>query len=161
MSRDDYEAHFRASQAAKRRAQAERETLDAALWGQQEPSAPHNGTSTSRAAAKAVGGRAEADRWRILEYIVSLGDRGATRDELVIHFNLTDKPMGGDTIRPRVWECMDLDAVRTHYGVSEPLLVAPGHRRQTQRGREALVLVATLAGIRMVRDHQREVSRAA
>ena len=155
MSRDDYEAAYRMRLAAKRRADAEQETADAALWGPLTPSAPHNGTTTSRAAAKAVAGHADADRWRILQFIVDRADLGATRDEIVIYFNLTDRPMGGDTVRPRVWECMDAEAVLARYGVNDVLIRESGETRRTQRGRKAHVLVATAAGIQVAREHWR------
>jgi len=156
MSAEDYEASRRMRLAAARRAQSEQETTDAALWGQLTPSPPHNGTVTSRAAAKAVAGHADADRWRILQFIVDRADLGATRDEIVIHFNLTPHPMGGDTVRPRVWECMEPTEVLARYGVSEPLLTTvPGYTRKTQRGKAAHVLVATPEGIRVAREHGR------
>lgn len=156
MSEAEYLAHHRAAQAARRRADAEREVADAGLWA---PLAPHNGTATSKAAAAALS-TADSDRWRILQYIVDCGDRGATRDELVIHFNTTERPIGGDTIRPRVWECIEPKEVLKRYGSPEPLLATPGHKRKTQRGCESFVLVATLAGIRVAAEHGR-TARAA
>jgi len=155
VSYDDYEASRRMRLAAARRAQSEQEMAGTPLGATLTPSAPHNGTTTSRAAAKAVGGHADADRWRILQFIVDRADLGATRDEIVIYFNLTDRPMGGDTVRPRVWECMDAEAVLARYGVNDVLLRESGETRQTQRGRKAHVLVATAAGIQVAREHWR------
>lgn len=108
---------------------------------------PHNGTETSREAAETMVDAAQADRWRVLRYVVSLGDRGATREEIELALNMT-----GNSVRPRVWECIHEKEVRRHFGVSTPLLAEPGHRRLTLSGSKAMVLLATLEGIQMARE---------
>jgi hypothetical protein len=130
---------------------ANREARQASQWNDLPltaplaPSAPHNGTETSREAAESVVDTAEADRWRVLRFVASRGDYGATRQEIEAALSI-----GGDSVRPRVWECVEVEQVRRHFGVNEPLLTAPGHKRKTASGRSAFVLLATLAGIRMV-----------
>jgi hypothetical protein len=148
----DFAEQARMLRSARLRARA-----DAELQGMMPP---HNGTATSKAAAVKLS-TADADRWRILERLVDLGDRGATRDELVIHFNLSGTPIPADSIRPRVWECMEPAEVLARYGTTRPLLTTPGHKRKTQRGREAFVLVATLEGIQAVHRHRTGVRDAA
>lgn len=61
-----------------------------------EPTLPHNGKPTSRAAAVAAEPRAGTDRARILEFIRACGERGCTRDEAAEALGL-----GGNTVRPR------------------------------------------------------------
>ena len=60
--------------------------------------------------------------------------------------------MGGSSVRPRVWECVEVKQVERHFGVSTPLLTAPGHKRFTLSGSRAFVLLATLEGIQMARE---------
>lgn len=138
-------AAYEAEIEAGRQRRADREARELALFTPLEPSAPHNGTDTSREAAESVVDTAEADRWRVLRFVASRGDYGATRQEIEAALSI-----GGDSVRPRVWECVEVEQVRRHFGVNEPLLTAPGHKRKTASGRSAFVLLATLAGIRMV-----------
>lgn len=65
--------------------------------------APHNGTSTSRAAAHVVEatGKATTDRARVLECIKQAGERGITRADIGAQTGLR-----GDTVRPRVYELL-------------------------------------------------------
>lgn len=114
---------------------------------------PHNGTETSREVAEHMVDAAQADRWRVLRYVVSLGDRGATREEIEFALNMT-----GNSARPRVWECIEVGQVRRHFGVSTPLLAAPGHKRLTLSGAKAFVLLATLEGIQMAREGHRHAA---
>lgn len=67
------------------------------------PTAPHNGTSTSRTAAVAVAesGKSATYRERVLECIRRAGERGITRADIEAQTGLT-----GNTIRPRVYELM-------------------------------------------------------
>lgn len=108
---------------------------------------PHNGTATSVEAAERIQDSAKADRWRVLRFVVGCGDRGATREEIEMALH-----MGGSSVRPRVWECVEVEQVRKHFGVSTPLLAAPGHKRLTLSGSKAFVLLATLAGIQMAKE---------
>lgn len=114
---------------------------------------PHNGTETSIEAAEKIQEDAHADRWRVLRYVVGCGDRGATREEIEHALTMT-----GNSVRPRVWECVEVEQVRRHFGVSTPLLAAPGHKRLTLSGAKAFVLLATLAGIQMAKEGHRHAA---
>lgn len=126
--------------AAQKAERARDALLSTPLFGDEAP--PHNGTTTSRAAADGARGHAHADRVRILAYLVAQGDHGATREE--IEAALT---MNGNTVRPRVAELLREERIWHRFGQEEPLLTEPGNTRPTRSGDPASVLVATLAGI--------------
>ena len=60
------------------------------------PSAPHNGTPTSKEAAVAIEPNAETLRKKILDFLRLCGQDGATDDEIQKALNMT-----GNTERPR------------------------------------------------------------
>ena len=64
------------------------------LFKQPEPY--HNGTATSRCAADAVRHKTKAQARRVLEFIASMGEAGATDAEIQ-----TELAMPGDSQRPR------------------------------------------------------------
>ena len=68
-----------------------------------QPTAPHNGTATSQAAAASVtrSGRALIDRERVYQAVLASGVRGMTRRDLEETLQLD-----GNTLRPRVWELL-------------------------------------------------------
>jgi hypothetical protein len=68
--------------------------------------APHNGTATSKAAAKVAETTAEAKRGRMLAFYRLAEHRGMTDDEM-------EQATGfaGNTIRPRRGELIELQAV--------------------------------------------------
>lgn len=87
--------------------------------------APHNGTATSREAARLIGSKAATDRRRVLDYLKARGREGATDREIGEALSL-----GGDTVRPRRWELV-------HAG----LVVDSDETRRTPSGRNATVWV--------------------
>lgn len=105
--------------------------------------APENGTATSAAAAKAVSGKAEIDRRRVLAYLVECGPVGATREEIAHALG-----MDGDTVRPRVWELRDKPEVWARFGEEKPLVIELGEERLTRHGNRASVVTVTPAGYR-------------
>jgi hypothetical protein len=95
--------------------------------------APHNGTATSRDAARRITPSLQRLQLRVLQAVVSVGS--ATRQELE---SLARLP--GDTIRPRVDELLKLKLLKEPEGVF----------RLTKRGRKAQVLWPTLKGCNRV-----------
>lgn len=67
------------------------------------PTAPHNGTQTSRVAAAVVAesGTSATYRARVLECIKNAGARGITRADIERRTSLA-----GNTVRPRVYELL-------------------------------------------------------
>lgn len=88
---------------------------------------PHNGTPTSKAAAKSIESRAATMRGRILAFVRSRGEIGALREDIEIALD-----MNGSTVRPRVLELI-------RFGTLKELEAT----RATSSGRQATVLVAT------------------
>lgn len=98
---------------------------------------PHNGTSTSRAAAVGAqaSGQASTDRERVLRAIQAAGERGITRSDICHQLGLS-----GDTVRPRVWELMGNGSGQA---VHESLIAEQGERIPDCGGRRMqAVLVA-------------------
>lgn len=126
MSESEFMAHFRASQAAHRRAAAEREVADTALWA---PLPPHNGTETSIAAADAIAG--EMGRLELLVLRCVIGLANATTEEIEEALSLS-----GNTVRPRIWTLRQKGFVRDIEGT-----------RRTKSGRQAQVHCATPEGL--------------
>lgn len=149
----DYLETRRARLLGERANQAAEELASMPLAGGGESLPPHNGTATSVEAAERIQDSAKADRWRVLRFVVGCGDRGATREEIEMALH-----MGGSSVRPRVWECIEVEQVRRHFGVDTPLLAAPGHKRLTMSGSKAFVLLATLAGIKMAKEGHRHAA---
>jgi hypothetical protein len=89
-------------------------------------SIPHNGTSTSIAAARSQKGKTCAARQKVLETIEKCGAQGATREEVS---DLTG--MLPDTVRPR---CVEL--------INEGRLAPAPFVRLTRTGRKAEVLLS-------------------
>lgn len=91
--------------------------------------APHNGTPTSRGAARAIRHRAQTIRLKIYDLLVSRGANGATREEV-------EQATGfvGNTVRPRIVELVEAHLVQES-----------GRTRPTVAGRAASVLVAVRA----------------
>lgn len=87
---------------------------------------PHNGTPTSRAAAKSVEGQVEYDRRMILQALQRAKSYGATDDELQELLS-----MSGNTERPRRGEL-----------VKQGLVAHSGFVRTTHSGRSAAVWIA-------------------
>ena len=98
------------------------------LFGQRIPDPPYQGHSeTSRAAAVKAKASAKTGRARVLWYIRSQGQRGATDPEIQKALC-----MGGDTERPRRRELERMALIR-----------GSGRARQTASGRHAVVWVGT------------------
>jgi hypothetical protein len=89
---------------------------------------PHNGTTTSKAAATAIKPTSDNLRARVLDYIASCGESGAIREEVEIALE-----MSGSTVRPRVLELLKAGKIRELDGVT----------RATESGRQAVILTAT------------------
>ena len=90
--------------------------------------APHSDADTSRAAAKAIVPHLERLEARVLDYLRSQGDFGATAEQIGESLN-----MAGSTVRPRL---VALRAQRANRG---PLVCDSGKRRRTRSGRAAIV----------------------
>jgi len=88
---------------------------------------PHNGTPTSRAAARSVRESAGAMRSRVYECIALSGAVGQTREDIEIALE-----MSGSSVRPRVVELLKLGRVRELKDVT----------RATSSGRQARILVS-------------------
>lgn len=88
---------------------------------------PHNGTATSKDAAKRIESSADRLRQKVLEYIQICDDMGATREEIEIGLE-----MPGNTVRPRVLELIRAGKVYEMENVT----------RETQSGRHATILRA-------------------
>ena len=84
------------------------------------------GSDTSYGAAQAIAATAGQLRSRILGWVASRGDQGATRDEIEVGLGLKMQ-----TVSPRVHELTQLG-----------LLEDSGKRRATRSGRTAAVMVA-------------------
>lgn len=97
---------------------------------------PHNGTQTSRAAAatKLTTGTADTDRCRIVTLMLSLGKRGATRDEIGDRLK-----MDGSSCRPRIYELLGKCHRYLERG-GEPALVETGETREYDGHKAAKVL---------------------
>lgn len=72
-----------------------------------EPTLPHNGKATSREAAVAAEPRAGTWRAKVLEFVRSKGERGATRDEAIAALG-----MNPSTLRPRWLELSEAGLIR-------------------------------------------------
>jgi hypothetical protein len=90
---------------------------------------PHNGRPTSIAAAASVADRVATQRLAVLG-VIAATPHGLTREEIADALHL-----GGDTVRPRVWELMGNNGHGAQIRES-------GERRKTRSGRNAEVLVA-------------------
>ena len=88
----------------------------------------HNGTDTSIAAAEAITPTAATMRARVLEFVQSRGDKGATNDEIMNALSMRIQ-----TVCPRVNEL-----------VTGGYLLDTLVRRPTQSGRSAKVWSHTL-----------------
>lgn len=89
---------------------------------------PHNGTATSKAAAKEIRPSADTLRTQVYEFIALCGENGATREEIEIGLE-----MSGSTVRPRVVELLRAGRIRP----------VPETTRATESGRQAEILVAS------------------
>jgi len=87
---------------------------------------PHNGTDTSRQAARSITPRAGSRRAKVLELLQAEGSRGATIDELTI---TTGWPV--QSVCPRVNELAKVGLIRDSR-----------QRRPTRSGRSAIVWIA-------------------
>lgn len=92
-----------------------------------EPSPPHSGSETSKAAAELIRPNAETLRARVLEYIEAQGQFGATDSEIQ-----SALVMEGNTERPRRQELQTQGLIRDS-----------GQTRATASGRQAVVWIAT------------------
>lgn len=85
---------------------------------------PHNGTPTSKDAARSMIGRAGTDRVRIVEF---LGSKPSTTDEVEVALNMSHQ-----SASPRIW---DLQGNGGH-----PISIRDsGIKRKTRSGRMAVV----------------------
>jgi predicted ArsR family transcriptional regulator len=89
---------------------------------------PHNGTSTSIAAAESKTGSAHTDRLTIYQAIKAAGIDGLTRDEIAERTGLNP-----NSVRPRVVELIKLGAIEE-----------AGEQRHTATGRAAKVLTVVV-----------------
>lgn len=96
-----------------------------AAW-QGGPKLVHNGTETSKAAAESMVGAAEIQLRRILEFIRSKGEYGATRDEIVAALGIDIPSVCG--------RCDNLLRMKLIYETDV--------KRKTRKGRFAFVLRA-------------------
>jgi len=137
---DYFDAQF-VAHAQREREKATQE-LTSSLFAVPERLPPHNGTKTSRAAArdKQVAGAA-VDRGRILLALADAGSRGLTREEIGQILS-----MPGDTVRPRVWEMMLRPEVWARCDADAPLICEHGDQRATSRGKAAAIVRLTPAG---------------
>lgn len=87
---------------------------------------PHNGTALSRLAAELMQPHAARQRERVMEFIVSAGDRGATDEEIQDGLGLS-----GNSERPRRTRLVELGRVKDS-----------GNMRMTRSGRPATVWMA-------------------
>lgn len=92
---------------------------------------PHNGTATSKAAARQIKVVAGTQRAEILRAIVEAGSEGLTDKEIQDALG-----MGGDTERPRRGELLKGGYVRES-----------GELRETANNRKGIVWVATRKGM--------------
>jgi hypothetical protein len=88
--------------------------------------APHNGTATSKAAAKAIEPHINSQQQAMLHWYRTYGSNGVTDQEMV-----DSSGFSGDSVRPRRGEL-----------VSMGLVVDSGRTRATKTGRQATVFVA-------------------
>ncbi len=96
-----------------------------------EPTAPHSGPDTSKAAAKKVP-KSERVRQDILAYLEWAGTNGATDGEMQVALHLS-----GDTQRARRWELCG-----GKHGQQRPVLIVDsGRTRPTASGCQATVWV--------------------
>lgn len=84
----------------------------------------HNGTPTSIAAAESIRPHAETQRHKILEFVRTRDEIGATREDIELALE-----MNGSTVRPRVLEL-----------IARGLLRETDVTRATSSGRQAVVL---------------------
>lgn len=88
---------------------------------------PHNGTSTSKAAAKRMVPGASAQSARVYNFIAERGKEGATDHEVQSALAMT-----GDSERPRRWSLCRAGLIRDS-----------GQRRKAPTGRPVIVWIAT------------------
>ena len=98
----------------------EEKVLDLPLW---MLTAPHNGTQTSKDAAADIRAHAHTLRAKVLAYVASRGDDGATAQEIENALG-----MSGNTVRPRLVE------LREHGAITASMFT-----RVTTSGRRAVV----------------------
>lgn len=91
---------------------------------------PHNGTTTSKEAAAKVFRKSWFYREKIHAFLISRGEKGATRHEIEVGLRAT-LGIKGDSIRPRVLELIERGLIIETAGV-----------RPTSSGCNAKVLVA-------------------
>jgi hypothetical protein len=94
---------------------------------------PHNGVSTSIAAAESMRPHAETMRRQVCQFIAGQGARGATDEEVQLGLG-----MNPSTERPRRGEVWGFGLITD----------SMGEKRKTTSGRMAIVWHATEAGIR-------------
>lgn len=92
---------------------------------------PHNGTDTSREAARRISPLSAAQAARLFYFVAQQGETGATDHEIQAALDLS-----GDTERPRRWGL-----------VKAGLIEDSGRRRNSPSGRPATVYVATAEGL--------------
>lgn len=100
-------------------------------------------SDTSRAAALAAYPRQGSQRWRILQQLWRLGDRGATREELAELMRLSE-----NTVRPRLVELMEGGWVEQRVDGTVSAT------RKTRLGQDAEVLVLSARGRQEFRDRE-------
>lgn len=97
--------------------------------------APHNGTETSKKAARAIAPRMAGQRYIIFQCMMKAGSTGCTADELERRCKMT-----GNSIRPRLNEMAELGWVRR-----------TNDTRKTRAGGDAVIWVTTQPGHEMYR----------
>ncbi len=104
-------------------------TDQAWLWGNDglPPYQRHSDTSRTAAVAVASSGKPHIDRERVMNYLMSRGDEGATDEEMQ-----NGIPLAQNSQRPRRIECCQGGLVRDS-----------GRTRKTKSGRKAVVWVVT------------------
>jgi hypothetical protein len=97
---------------------------------------PHNGTDTSREAARRISPLSAAQAARLFYFVAKQGETGATDHEIQAALDLS-----GDTERPRRWGL-----------VKAGLIEDSGRRRNSPSGRPATIYVATAEGLSQSRS---------
>ena len=91
------------------------------------PNLPHNGTDTSKQAAKLIRDFAGSQQDRVLRFIQNMGERGATDQEIELGTGLP-----GNSVRPRRTRLVELGKIKDS-----------GRVRNTSAGRPASVWIAS------------------
>lgn len=99
--------------------------------GKPAPRAPHNGTATSREAARSIEPHVQAQEAQVLDYLRRCGATGSTQHEAAAALSLSLQSM-----------CGRFHALADPRRPGGPLIAVNGRTRPTPSGRPARVYVA-------------------